>query len=165
MQKNTGVLPPIDLVSGLLSYDPETGELRWKRSAGKAKIGSVAGCNAQGYTLVGVNGRLYKAHRLAWLLHYGESPTGDIDHVNGNRSDNRIVNLRIASHSENMHNRKADRDNKSGAKGVCWNKWRGKWMAYSNGKHVGYFNTKESADKAVRVVRERLHREFACHRV
>jgi hypothetical protein len=165
VQKNTKPLPPLDTIASVLSYDPDTGLLRWVKSTGKAKAGSVAGCEAQGYILIGIKGRLLKAHRLAWLLHHGREPAGDIDHANGNRSDNRIENLREASHAENMHNRRADHDNKSGIKGVCWNKWKGKWMGYVNGKHVGYFSTPDAAEVAVREAREAAHGQFTCHRV
>jgi hypothetical protein len=165
MQKSTKPLPPIESVKSVLSYDAASGLLHWINSTGKAKAGSVAGCEAKGYILIGVAGRLLKAHRLAWLLHYGSDPANDIDHINGVRSDNRIANLREANQSQNMHNRRADKDNSSGIKGVCWNKWKGKWMAYVNGKHYGYFLTKEEAGAAARSARELLHGQFACHRV
>lgn len=165
MQKNTKPLPPLETVSAYLTYDPDAGHLKWRVSSGRAKAGMVAGCEAKGYVLIGIQGRLLKAHRLAWLLHYGKEPKGDIDHINGVRSDNRIANLREASHSQNMHNRVADKDNRSGVKGVCWNKWKQKWMAYVNGKHIGYFLSKSDAESAVKAARENLHGAFACHRV
>lgn len=165
MQKNTKPLPPLETVAAYLRYEPETGLLYWRISSGKAKAGTVAGCEAKGYILIGINGKLLKAHRLAWLLHHGKDPIGDIDHINGLRSDNRIENLREANHSENMHNRRADKDNRSGVKGVCWNKWKGKWMAYVNGKHLGYFPSKEEAAGVVKSAREQCHGAFACHRV
>lgn len=165
MQKHTKPLPSLDTVRRLLNYDPETGVFRWRISIGKAAAGMTAGCTASGYILIGIHGRLIKAHRLAWLMHYGVEPMGDIDHVNGVRSDNRICNLREASHSQNMHNRRADHDNKSGIKGVCWNKWKNKWMAYVNGKHLGYFDQPEKAAEEVKRVRRLVHGQFACDRV
>lgn len=165
MQKNTKPLPTFETVSAYLRYDPTTGLLHWKISSGKAKAGSVAGCEAKGYILVGIGGRLLKAHRLAWLLHFGRNPDGDIDHINGVRSDNRIENLREATHSQNMHNRRADKDNGAGIKGVCWNRWKNKWMAYVNGKHLGYFANQRDAESTVQTARERLHGQFASHRV
>jgi hypothetical protein len=162
MQKNTKPLPSYEEVNSLLEYDCNTGNLKWRRSLGKAKAGSIAGCLAKGYILIGINKRLLKAHRLAWLLHFKIDPVGDIDHKNGIRSDNRIDNLRIASHSENMHNRCADHDNKSGIKGVCWCKRKRKWMAYVNGKNLGYFTDIKDAEKKAIQTREIIHGEFAC---
>lgn len=165
MQKNTRPLPDIALVNVLLEYNPDTGRLTWRISSGKAKKASLAGCLIDGYRTIGIQGRLYRAHRLAWLIHHGVEPVGDLDHINGDRDDNRIVNLRQATHAENMHNRRADHDNTSGIKGVCWNRFKNKWMAYVNGRHVGYFDTKDEAAEAVQKRRLELHGEFACHRV
>jgi len=165
MQKNTRPLPDVNFVKTLLNYNPKTGEFTWRISSGKAKKESIAGCLIDGYRTIGIQGRYYRAHRLAWLIHYKTDPVGDLDHINGIRDDNRIANLRIASHSENMHNRRADHDNTSGIKGVCWNRFKNKWMSYVNGRHVGYFNSKEEAAIAVQNRRLELHGEFACNRV
>lgn len=165
MQKNTRPLPDSALVNALLEYNSDTGELTWRISSGKAKKGSVAGCLIKGYRAIGIQGRYFRAHRLAWLIHYGVDPISDLDHINGDRDDNRIANLRIATQSQNMHNRRADHDNTSGIKGVCWNRFKNKWMAYVNGRHVGYFNSKEDAAIAVQNRRLELHGEFACNRV
>ena len=122
MQKNTRPLPDVALIKVLLEYNPDTGELTWRISSGKAKRSSVAGCVIKGYRKIGIQGRYFPAHRLAWLIHHGVDPVSDLDHINGDRDDNRIANLRIATQSQNMHNRRADKDNTSGYKGVCCNR-------------------------------------------
>lgn len=100
-------------------------------------------------------------HRL--LL---KEPDGFVDHVNGDRLDNRRRNLRLASNAQNQHNAKLSSRNKSGFKGVSWD--RGSWRGYvcANGKNhlVGRFETAEEADAAVRAARVALHGEFARHR-
>ena len=86
------------------------------------------------------------AHRLIWEMVYGAIPSGmQIDHKNGDRSDNRIENLRVVSVIENARNRGVSKSNTSGTVGVCWNKSRNKWQAVIGGKFVGYFDDKETA--------------------
>ncbi|MDA6380520.1 HNH endonuclease signature motif containing protein [Escherichia coli] len=70
--------------------------------------------------MIMINGKAYPAHRLAWLIVYGTMPDGFIDHINRVRTDNRISNLRLVTHSENMQNRKIQKNNKSGYRGVSW---------------------------------------------
>jgi hypothetical protein len=104
-----------------LSYDQITGLFTWKTSPAKRfpvgiKAGSV---NDKGYIVIRCFGRLHHAHRLAWLLTHGAWPSGDIDHINGVRADNRIANLRDVSRSVNQQNLKAARrDNQNGLLGV-----------------------------------------------
>ncbi|AAP58670.1 3R [Xanthomonas phage Xp10] len=118
-------------VDKLLAYEPETGLLRWKvAKAIRIKVGDVAGCvNGDGYPRVCLHGRQYQAHRLAWLLHTGSWPSKHLDHISGQRDDNRIVNLRECSHAENHQNRGKNKNNTSGIQGVSWHKLRKKWMA------------------------------------
>lgn len=108
-------------VRELLSYDAETGLFTWNKTrTGFARKGSLAGTKTSyGYIQISIDNVLHKAHRLAWIYVYGESPKMDIDHINGDRSDNRIVNLRDVDKFTNMQNRKAaDSDGKSGLLGV-----------------------------------------------
>lgn len=115
----------------LISYDPATGLFRWKKSHSKRIWpGKQAGSTASdGYVHIGLANKVYKAHRLAWLLMTGLWPKEQVDHINGNRSDNRWVNLRQVSNLENARNRSASRNNKSGVTGVYWDKQRSKWRA------------------------------------
>lgn len=125
--------PPvtIDRLRQALSYDRRSGRFTWLISAGKAKAGTFAGClDGQGYVTIGIDGHHYLGHRLAWAYVYGSWPTG-IDHRNGNRSDNAILNLREATTAENNRNIAKSRNEKSSKfKGVCWCKTNKTWNAY-----------------------------------
>lgn len=116
----------------VLDYNPDTGVFRWKiYRASNAKVGDVAGCihKVNGYHEIGYNYQVYKAHRLAWIYAYGSIPEYiQIDHIDGNRANNRISNLRPCSNAENQKNRKIGKDNTSGYKGVSWNTRLGKWV-------------------------------------
>lgn len=144
----------------LLVYDREQGLFTWRETKGRARQGSVAGAtDAYGYRVIRVDGKLYKAHRLAWLYEYGEWPEGLLDHINRAKDDNRIVNLRPVSQSGNMHN--ANRKSKSGVPGVRWREERNRWVAqirvgYRN-YVLGSFSTKEKAiDARLRAEHEML---------
>ena len=101
----------------LLNYDPETGIFTRLTKWGSKGIGDIPGTKSpQGYWYIGLDNRPYPAHRLAWLYMNGEWPQGDIDHINRNRLDNRIVNLRHTTRSTNLHNSSAR--GSSGVKGV-----------------------------------------------
>lgn len=121
----------IEDVRQWLRYDPDTGHLWWiQRPGGKASMDAPAGTiRPDGRRQVKVCGRAFKAHRICWALHYGQWPDGDIDHANGNPSDNRVTNLRDATKTENNRNQKKRAGCSSGLKGVTWDKqWR-KWRA------------------------------------
>lgn len=110
-------------VEEFLSYSPETGELYWTADCGNVKAGSPAGCrNALGYLVVRFNRKLFLAHRIAWRLHYGKWPDTGLDHINGDRADNRACNLREVSQRENLKNSKRYSSNKTGCTGVSWSK-------------------------------------------
>lgn len=155
-----------DQVNALLDYDPLTGDFRWKMRRGRGLQGMIAGCkHIQGYTQINVGGKVRLAHRLAWLVTYGEFPSRDIDHINGDKRDNRIANLRLATRSENMANTTPPRNNTSGFKGVWYFKRTGRWMAgfRKDGKsiHLGYFDTAEEAAEAHRVAYAKAFGEYA----
>jgi hypothetical protein len=165
---NSKSLPPIARIRELLDYNPATGEFRWNASQGRAYAGSIAGSlDSQGYLQIGIDQRRLKAHRLAWLLVNSVDP-GDlrIDHINGNPSDNRISNLRLATQSQNLCNRGKQRNNTSGYKGVSWEKASQKWQAHikRNGRQVnlGRFDTPDEAHAAYVAAAEKLHEDFAC---
>ncbi len=113
-----------ELLHKYFSYNPESGELRWKLRANKASvIGQIAGATVgvlpdAGYTMLSFFGKRYFAHRLVWLYVHGEWPEKQIDHINHDRTDNRICNLRMASHYTNMKNKSLYTTNRSGYPGV-----------------------------------------------
>jgi hypothetical protein len=122
------------------------------------KCGHIAGTIAgslgrDGYWTIMVDGKAYKAHRLAWLLTTKAWPEAEIDHINRDRSDNRIVNLRASTHSENQINNDGYRNNKSGYKNVHFHKASGKWVAAirrnNKRRHLGIFITPQEANQAL----------------
>lgn len=140
-------------LSEVLSYCPDTGLLRWKVARGRCTKGAVAGYDTgRGYIGVRVFGRCQYAHRVAFILMTGREPDHQIDHINGNRCDNRWENLREVSCAENMMNRSVSRGNKSGVIGVFWNSNKSKWTAKikKNGVdvHLGHFHDLENAKSA-----------------
>jgi len=96
----------------LWAYEPETGLFRWRVDRGtRARVGQRAGSHqGDGYRQLTYNGRMFKEHRVAWLLRYGHWPVHEIDHINGMRSDNRIANLRDVPHRLNQLNQKCHRN-------------------------------------------------------
>lgn len=177
MRKET---PTRQFIEECLNYDPETGEFRWKDSrpsnhfktqrgysiyhvqhAGK-KAGST---DTHGYVQIEIKGMAMLAHRIAWLISHREWPVDMIDHINGNRSDNRLINLREATKPQNMQNAKVRRDSKTGVKGVSWRESTQSWHASikCNGKNhfLGVFQSLEEASMAVGSARSKLHGAFA----
>jgi len=136
-------------------------------SNNQAKAGSVAGAvHHSGYRYIKISGESYSAHRLAWLRHYGVEPSGSIDHINQNKLDNSIGNLRIATRSENQRNRSLNKDNASGFTGVSEVTATGKWLARITveGKliRLGQYSKKSDAVKA-RVDAEKEYNFHANH--
>lgn len=155
----------------LLSYEPETGLFRWKVDrlsyGGKAKAGVIAGTPHLGYINIGVLGRMWAAHRLAWLFMTGDVPPKgmELDHINGDRADNRWANLRCVTKAQNMWNARRPKTNVSGVKGVSWVADRGQWLArithHGRKIHLGQFDDKERAIAARKEGERRYHGEFA----
>lgn len=148
----------------VLEYFPATGVFVWRvTTAKRIKVGDVAGGVSQGYIIIRIDGRLYRAHRLAWLCMTGAWPTNGLDHRDGNRANNRWDNLREATQVQNMQNlRKAHGDNlSSGLLGASWDKQNKKWRAQIkiDGKirHIGYFPTAELAHTAYLEAKRKLH--------
>lgn len=148
-----------------LLYNSETGIFTWINSfSRRVKVGSVAGTMRQGYVDIRINNKNYGSHRLAWLYVYGVMPKGFIDHINRDRTDNRICNLREASKLENSRNVTNKSSNTSGYRGVNWNKSVNKWEARirNNYKriHLGFFDNVESASIAYENKAKEIHNNF-----
>ena len=156
----------IETLKKLMRYDPATGKLFWLerdksiipmkcvRKNWNARFKdkeAFTNIDSKGYLRGSLLNKNQRAHRICWALHYGEWPQGSIDHINGDKTDNRITNLRDVSHQENMTNLKMRSDNTSGFRGVSYTK-EGNWRAYITNKGktqvLGTFKTKEEAAKA-----------------
>jgi len=146
--------PTKEALEQLFSLDPETGIFIRKISRGNSKSGQVAGCSdGNGYLQIMVDARLYRAHRLAYILYYGKHEENlQIDHINGIRSDNRKSNLRLVTNKQNNENKGRRVDNTSGFVGVSFHKAASKWAANirHNGQttYLGLFKTPEEASFA-----------------
>lgn len=140
-------------VQRLLYYDANTGAFTWRvKPCRRIRVGQPAGAtNTAGYIVIGISGKLYYAHRIAWFYMTGEWPR-QVDHRDGDRSNNAWANLRLATHQQNILNAKLAKNSTSGFKGVSWHRAAGKWSAqiYLNGesKHLGLFTTAEDAHAA-----------------
>lgn len=145
-------------------YNPETGHFFRAANAGKWKEGALVGSvDSHGYVQIKTDGRLYLAHRLAWLHFYGTWPEKHIDHINGIRDDNRICNLRLADRAQNNANSCKRKDNASGFKGVseCGGRWRAQIQIQGRKRHLGVFATAEDASAAYQDKARELFGEFA----
>jgi len=149
-----------------LKYVEKTGIFTWKDPVpcGRVKPGQVAGClsKSTGYIYIRIKGRLYAAHRLAWLYVNGSLPNDGIDHIDGIKTNNSISNLRIAPQVLNQQNlKKAKSHSSTGLLGIVLDKRRNKWRAeiQANKKRsfLGYFATKEEAHQAYIIAKRNLH--------
>lgn len=145
-------------IGDLLAYDQASGVLTWRVARGRCAAGSIAGYDTgRGYVGVRVLGRCDYVHRVAFLLMTGRSPKF-VDHISGDRADNRWVNLREVDRSGNGKNMKRPDSNRSGVVGVFWNSCRGKWTARIKSRqittHLGHF---DSFDLAVRARKDAEH--------
>jgi hypothetical protein len=150
---NTGKLYWLPRTPDIFEEEKHTRERtcsKWNaRFAGKEAFSTR---HTKGYLSGAIFGRGYRAHRVLWLLHTGKWPSSQIDHINGDKADNRLVNLREVTNEENSKNQKIRVNNTSGVHGVFWNKRNKKWQAMigiSGGrKHLGFFAEKEDAATA-----------------
>ena len=117
-------------IKELIHYDKDSGVFTWKVDRQNiAKKGMVAGSSASdNYLVLTLFNKQYKAHRIAWMYEYGHFPKDNIDHINGNKKDNRIINLRDVTSLINHKNMSIDKRNKSGKTGVTWHKLSKKWI-------------------------------------
>jgi hypothetical protein len=150
----------------LVIYSSETGEFvsrvdRSSRARAGRKIGTIL---PNGYVHIMINGRFYKGHRLAWLYMTGEWPAEQIDHVNGERSDNRWSNLRHCSASQNSFNRKKYRNNSTSVTGVYWHKRSQRWTASIDVSRkrisLGYFDSIDDAGRSRREAERKYFGDF-----
>lgn len=135
-----------------LRLDPETGFLFWTGGARKGRrAGSV---DKYGYRQIGLEGRVLREHRVVWRIFHGAWPVGSLDHINGNRQDNRPINLRESDPVSQMQNRAMPISNTSGVQGVTKHKATGRWQAFIQAKgkfiHLGLFSEISDAAKARR---------------
>lgn len=154
----------IKRLSALLSYEPESGNFRWKESRGRVKSGSVAGSiDGKGYITIKIDGENYRAHRLAALLMDGKWPPNDIDHVNRDRTDNRWSNLRHATRYQNCWNCRTKDSNTSGYPGV--QKHGSGWVVRIRVKdrrlYLGTYRSKEEAISVRKEAEVKYHGQFA----
>jgi hypothetical protein len=151
-----------DVLLALLHYDPITGLFTWRVSRSGVKAGRRAGCrDTNGYVRLGVCGRFYLAHRLAWFYMTGKWPADQVDHEDGVRSNNVWTNLREATNSEQKQNRAPRSSSKSGLLGVTWEKGRNKWrvsiMRDGVSKFIGHFTDPMQAAAAYAKAKAELH--------
>lgn len=144
----------------VLRYDVQNGVMERKLKSGRWKIcGHKPNC--KGYSQVGIDGKLYCTHRLIWLLVHGEWPERDIDHIDRDRMNNRIENLRPATKSENCHNQGLQSNNTSGYPGVYFDKRSGKYKSHItvHGQTIyqGMYPTAEEAYRAYQLAKIKYH--------
>ena len=146
----------------LLKYDPETGVFTWNVTRSTIKAGSHAGTyDRRGYLRISIDSVVYAAHRLAWLYTHGVWPSGVIDHINRNTSDNRLCNLRDTNQYVNTQNACTRKDSPVGLRGVTRHphskKWRARIQAGGKPVELGSFNTIEAAAAAYAAAASVLH--------
>lgn len=161
-----------EFLKSILDYDSKTGIFCWKfrkdaRSQWNGKFsGKIAGCyHADGHLQIVIRPWHYKGHVLAWIIMTGQFPKNEIDHINGDRRDNRWENLRAATHRQNILNSKLRIDNTSGFKGVVWDKRRHKWISRikieGKIKQLGSFKNPEDAHREYCNVAKKYYGRFA----
>lgn len=154
-------------LSKVLSYDSETGALEWISPCWRANKGECShifnSASGKTYRRLNYNKKIYMAHRIIWLLHTGSWPVGQIDHINGDGTDNRISNLRDVSPYENHKNVKLLSNNKSGTCGVYWCSTKNRWLAKITVNKklilIGVFSIKSDAIDA----RKKAEIEYGFH--
>jgi hypothetical protein len=152
---------PIHRLREVLEYSPESGEIRNRVSRARALKGAVAGNkNADGYLCLMVDGKMLKAHRVAWCLMTGEWPTKHIDHIDGDKRNNSWLNLRQADAAQNAQNIAAASDRRDGLVGVSRatsGGWRARIKLNYVEKHLGVFDSEQEAHAAYLEAKRSMH--------
>lgn len=141
----------VELLHKTFIYDPALGTLTRRKDN---KI--IGGVGDSGYIIINWNKQIWRVHRIMWAMFYGHWPEIDIDHIDRNKTNNCINNLRLVSRSANVFNAAPRSDNLSGQRGVCFDATRDKWMARRGTVFIGRYDTKEKATEA-------YHREVELH--
>lgn len=146
-------------------YDPESGQFSRLKHSARWPAGTVVGCACpRGYVIIFIKKKCYRAHTLAWLYVNGSFPSSQIDHINGNKGDNRICNLRLATNQQNHFNLGKKKSNTSGYKGVTYvstnNSWRAKIQINGKTIDLGYHKTPERAAMAYKIAAHLYHQDF-----
>lgn len=175
-RKPTKILPPVEYLRECFTYDPGTGEMRWKFrpkehfvdarvwASWNARFANTTSSSRdkKGYFAVALDYITYRAHRLIWKIITAEDPPNTIDHIDGDPSNNRFDNLRVANGSQQKWNKGLGKRNTSGHRGVNWS--RGKWVAqikiHRVQRYLGRFDTAEGASLAYEKAARELHGEF-----
>ena len=162
------LIPPAEKLREVFSIDPEDGLLLLRFPTKHRLAGLEAGyLNNIGYRQVMLGKKIYSVHRIAWAMYHGEHPNGEVDHINGNRSDNRKENLRLATSAQNNQNRRISSRNKTGIKCVFKVKWAKSWrwrvaVGHSRGEYcIMHFACLGRAVKHANQLRSNLHGDFA----
>lgn len=151
-----------------LHYDEDSGLFYWNNVPKHSRYKGLAGClSSGGYRIVTIDKVIYFCHRLVWLYVFGEFPENQIDHIDNDKLNNKLSNLRESTHKQNQRNRQKPRNNKSGFKGVTLDPKTGKYRGcvYSDkfNHYCGSHATAELANEAVKLKRIELHGEFYNH--
>ena len=146
---------PVSMLRQIFNCDPVIGVVYWKIARKNVMAGDIAGhlCKSTGYEKITFNRRGFKSHRVIWALVHGEWPELEVDHINGDRSDNKISNLRLASHVENIRNMKTRKNKKCVLKGVTpyknqTNKFVAQIRIDGKQQKLGVFSTEQEAHNA-----------------
>lgn len=154
-----------EFVRSILRYEPETGLFFWLVARKKDQVGAVAGNQGNPYRQIKIRGENYLPGRLAWLCIKGEWPKHEIDHKDGDPSNNRWTNLREASRQQNAANRGKHKNNKSGFKGVSWSSRSSRWYATiqvsGRSLSLGFYKTPEEASAVYQRAAEVYFGEFS----
>lgn len=151
----------LERLKQLLKYLPDTGQFYWKESRGCVKAGARAGVINKDYNTIKIDHKRYGAHQLAIFYTSGHWPDRDVDHINGIKSDNRLVNLRLAYRWQNAANAKLNKSNLLGIKNITKLKDTGKYQVIIKNKSYGCYRTPEEAIQVANKTRQELFGEFA----